>query len=475
MKRENIVVSEDKVNEQLAFANEINKRLKYAVKNADQIFYAHIITYGCQQNEQDSEKLRGILEKIGYEFTDNKEISDLIILNTCCVRENAEMKLFGHLGELKRLKTKNPNIHICVCGCMMQQEEVAEQIRTKYSYVDLVFGTHNLYKFPEMLLKTFDSKKILVEIENSEGFIVENVPVSRTEKYKAGVSIMYGCNNFCTYCIVPFVRGRERSRLPKDIFSEVKNLADDGCSEILLLGQNVNSYGKDLDISCDFSDLLTSIDEIEGIRRIRFMTSHPKDVSDKLIEVMKSGKNICPQLHLPFQAGSNNVLKNMNRYYTKEQYLTLIEKVKTAIPNICLTTDVIVGFPGETEDDFEQTLEVMKAVRFDMAFTFIYSPRKGTPAYTMDEQVPEDIKNKRFKRLVDLQNDITRNINDKYLGAVIEVLVEGLSKKNKNRYMGRADTGKVVNFESDSYLEAGVYVKVKIDECFSWFLNGKMI
>lgn len=475
MKRENVVISEDKLNEQLAFANEINKRLKHSMNSAEQTFYANIITYGCQQNEQDSEKLKGILERIGYEFTENKDLADLIILNTCCVRENAEMKLFGHLGELKRLKTKNPNMHICVCGCMMQQEEVAEEIRKKYSYVDLVFGTHNLYRFPEMLLKALDSKKILVDIENTDGFIVENIPVSRTEKYKAGVSIMYGCNNFCTYCIVPFVRGRERSRLPEDIIKEVKNLANDGCSEIMLLGQNVNSYGKDLEIDYDFADILSEIDNIDGIKRIRFMTSHPKDVSDKLIDVMKDSRHICPQLHLPFQAGSNDVLKRMNRYYTKEKYLDLIGKVKASIPNICLTTDVIVGFPGETEDDFEETLEVMKAVRFDMAFTFIYSPRKGTPAYTMDNQVPEDVKNNRFKRLVDLQNDITRNINDDYLNRELEVLVEGLSKKNKSRYMGRTDTGKVVNFESDSHLEAGEYVRVKIYECFSWFLNGKMI
>ena len=439
----------------------------------EEIKLAHIMTYGCQQNYADSEKLRGMMEQMGYVMTEDKNKADLILLNTCCVRENAETKFFGHLGSLKNLKTINRDLLICVCGCMMQQDDVANIIKKKYPFTDLVFGTHNIHRFPELLMKSIDSKNIYIDVENSEGIITEDVPVSRIEKYKASVSIMYGCNNFCTYCIVPYVRGRERSRSPEKILQEINELVADGCEEVMLLGQNVNSYGKDLEDSWDFADLLENVDKIEGLKRIRFMTSHPKDASDKLIEVMKNSSNICRQIHLPVQSGSDNMLKAMNRYYTTADYKGLIGRIKAAMPDISLTTDIIVGFPGETEEDFVETLEFLEFAKFDQAYTFIYSMRKGTPAAKMENQLDEELKNARFQRLIEVQNRITRESNDRCMGQTLEVIVEGLSRKNKNRYTGRSDSGKVVNFEA-SDLQPGDFVKVKIDECFTWFLNGRM-
>ena len=439
----------------------------------EELKLAHIMTYGCQQNYADSEKLRGMMEQMGYTMTEDKNKADLILLNTCCVRENAETKFFGHLGSLKNLKTINRELLICVCGCMMQQQDVADIIKKKYPFTDLVFGTHNIHRFPELLMNSIDSRKILIEVENCDGIIVEDIPVSRTEKYKASVSIMYGCNNFCTYCIVPYVRGRERSRRPETILKEIKDLAADGCEEIMLLGQNVNSYGKDLENGWDFADLLENVDKIEDLKRIRFMTSHPKDASDKLIEVMKNSKNICRQIHLPIQSGSDNMLKAMNRYYTTADYKGLIGRIKAAMPDISLTTDIIVGFPGETEEDFIETLEFLEFAKFDQAYTFIYSMRKGTPAAEMENQLDEELKNARFQRLIEVQNRITRESNDRCMGQTLEVMVEGLSRKNKNRYTGRSDSGKVVNFEG-SDLQPGDFVKVKINECFTWFLNGWM-
>lgn len=439
----------------------------------EEIKLAHIMTYGCQQNYADSEKLRGMMEQMGYVMTEDKNKADLILLNTCCVRENAETKFFGHLGSLKNLKTINRDLLICVCGCMMQQQDVADIIKKKYPFTDLVFGTHNVHRFPELLMKCIDSRKTYIEVENSEGIIAEDVPVSRTEKYKAGVSIMYGCNNFCTYCIVPYVRGRERSRRPETILQEINELVADGCEEVMLLGQNVNSYGKDLEDSWDFADILENVDKIEGLKRIRFMTSHPKDASDKLIEVMKNSSNICRQIHLPIQSGSDNMLKAMNRYYTTADYMGLIGRIKAAMPDISLTTDIIVGFPGETEEDFVETLEFLEFAKFDQAFTFIYSMRRGTPAAKMENQIDEELKSARFQRLIEVQNRITRESNDRCMGQTLEVMVEGLSRKNKNRYTGRSDSGKVVNFEG-SNLQPGDFVKVKINECFTWFLNGEM-
>lgn len=434
----------------------------------------HIITFGCQQNVSDSEKLMGMLDQMGYEKTDNKEAADVIIINTCCVRENAELKLYGNIGAFKQLKRDNPGILLCICGCMMEQEHAVATIKKKYRHVDLVFGTHNLYKFPLLLERAMNEKYTLIDIMNTEGVIVEDIPVRREEKFKAWVTIMYGCNNFCSYCIVPHVRGRERSRQPEDIIKEIKLLAQDGCKEITLLGQNVNSYGKDLQLDIDFADLIKMVNDIEGVERIRFMTSHPKDISDKLIETMSQCDKVCEQLHLPFQAGSNTVLKEMNRKYTKEEYLEKIEKVKKAMPGIALSTDIIVGFPGETDEDFEATLEVVRQVEFDTAFMFIYSKREGTPAAKMENQVHDEQKHRNFDKLNKLQNSISKKINDEYLGKTVEVLVEGPSKNDPSRFTGRSRTGKVVNFSGQGDI-IGQLVNVRITEVFSWFLNGEMI
>ncbi|MGB7604412.1 MAG: tRNA (N6-isopentenyl adenosine(37)-C2)-methylthiotransferase MiaB [Lutisporaceae bacterium] len=433
-----------------------------------------VITFGCQQNVSDSEKLMGMLDEMGYLKTANREEADVIIINTCCVRENAELKLYGNIGAFKKLKLDNPNILLCVCGCMMEQEHAVNTIKKKYKHVDLIFGTHNLYKFPELLERSMNELYTLIDIMNTEGIIVEDMPVRREDKFKAWVTIMYGCNNFCAYCIVPHVRGRERSRKPEDIIKEIKQLAIDGCKEITLLGQNVNSYGKELELSIDFADLIRMVNDIEGIERIRFMTSHPKDISDKLIETMRDCKKVCEQLHLPFQSGSNNILKAMNRKYTKEGYLEKIEKIKKAIPGVVLSTDVIVGFPGETDDEFEETLEVMRQVEFDQAFMFIYSKRIGTPAAIMENQVSEEHKHRNFEKLMQVQNSISKNINDKYLYKIVEVLVEGLSKNDSTRFTGRSRTGKVVNFSGQGDI-IGQLVNVKITEVFSWFLNGEML
>jgi tRNA-2-methylthio-N6-dimethylallyladenosine synthase len=431
-------------------------------------------TYGCQQNENDTQRLRGMLEEAGYEFTDSAEQADFVLYNTCAVRENAEQKVFGRLGILKHLKEKRPSMMIGLCGCMVQQEHITEKIQKTYSHVDLIFGTHALYKLPELLYHAISQKGMVVDIENSDGAIAEDIPVKHEDKYKAWVSIMYGCNNFCTYCVVPYVRGRERSRLPEEIIREITALVENGCSEICLLGQNVNSYGKDLDIGVDFSDLLCMVNEIEGVKRIRFMTSHPKDFGDKLIGVMKRCDKVCPQLHLPFQAGSDKVLSDMNRKYTRAEYLEKIEKVKQEIPNISLSTDVIVGFPTETNDDFLDTLDVLEKVRFDNIFSFIYSKREGTPAARMEFVLSDEEIHQNFDRLLQVQNRISKEKNDAYVGKIVTVLVDGVSKNNQQTLSGRTDTSKIVNFRGDSSLE-GKYVKVKVTEAHTWSLNGALV
>jgi tRNA-2-methylthio-N6-dimethylallyladenosine synthase len=448
-----------------------NNNMEYQKNGKHKRYF--VITFGCQQNVSDSEKLMGMLDEMGYQKTENREEADVVIINTCCVRENAELKLYGNIGAFKQLKTDNPNMLLCICGCMMEQEHAVATIKKKYRHVDLVFGTHNLYRFPELLERSMNEMYTLIDIMNTEGIIVEDIPVRREDKFKAWVTIMYGCNNFCSYCIVPHVRGRERSRLPEDIVIEIKQLAADGCKEITLLGQNVNSYGKDLKLELDFADLLKMVNEIEGIERIRFMTSHPKDISDKLIQTMSECKKVCEQLHLPFQAGSNKVLKAMNRKYTKEEYLEKIKKAKKALPGVALSTDVIVGFPGETDEDFEETLEVIQTVEFDQAFMFIYSKRTGTPAAEMENQISEDQKHKNFEKLMKLQNAIGKKANDRYLNKTVEVLVEGPSKNDATKYTGRSRTGKVVNFSGEGDI-IGQLVNVKITEVFSWFLNGEM-
>jgi len=432
------------------------------------------VTYGCQMNEHDSEVLSGILENMGYIAADDKKEADLIIYNTCCVRENAELKVYGNLGALKGLKRKKNDLIIAVCGCMMQQPHVVEKIKNKYKHVDLIFGTHNLFKFPELLMKSMKSKDMFIEVWENEGNIIEGLPANRRYKSKAFINIMYGCNNFCTYCIVPYTRGRERSREVEDIIKEAAGLAAGGTKEIMLLGQNVNSYGKTLNGSIGFADLLRELNKVPGIERIRFMTSHPKDLSDDLIDAMAECDKVCEHLHLPFQSGSNRILKAMNRKYTKERYLSLIEKLKNRIPDIRLTTDIIVGFPGETEEDFQHTLDIVEKVGYDSAFTFLYSVRQGTPAAKMEGRVDKETKRDRFNRLLEKINKISAEINQNYLNRTVEVLVEGPSKTNPNRYMGRTRGNKLVNFDGSENL-VGELVQVQIIEAKTFFLNGKII
>ena len=434
---------------------------------------AHTETYGCQQNENDTERLRGMLAEAGFGFCDSAEEADLVLYNTCAVRENAEQKVFGRLGILKHIKESRPDMTIAVCGCMVQQEHIAEKIQSVHEQVDLIFGTHALYRFPELLYETLTKKQRIVDTEDSDGKIAEGLPILRDDDSKAWVSIMYGCNNFCTYCIVPYVRGRERSRQPEDILNEIKGLVAAGVSEICLLGQNVNSYGKDLEEKIDFSDLVRMVDGVEGVRRIRFMTSHPKDFSEKLIQTMAECKKVCPQLHLPVQAGSDTVLKAMNRGYTKEEYLQKLELVKKRIPGIALSTDIIVGFPTETNADFEETLDVIRRAEYDSIFSFIYSPRKGTPAAELKPVLTSEEIHKNFNRLLEVQNEISLRKNKVYEGSVQEVLVDGISKNNDSMLSGRTASSKIVNFPGSRELK-GKYVKVKITAAKTWSLDGEL-
>lgn len=435
---------------------------------------AFVETYGCQQNVSDSETICGMLISMGYEMTTSKEEADFIIYNTCAVRENAELKVFGNLGALKHLKNKKPELIIGVCGCMMQQQSVKEQIKKKYKHIDIVFGTHSLYRFPEILSKVITDGERVFDVVDSEGLIAEDLPVKRAEGPCAWISVMYGCNNFCSYCIVPYVRGRERSRLKEHILEDVKAVAESGVVEITLLGQNVNSYGNDLEEDIDFADLLELVSKVEGIERIRFMTSHPKDISYKLIETMARNPKICKQLHLPVQAGNNRVLKNMNRKYTKEDYLEKIKTVKEMMPQITLTTDIIVGFPGETTQEFEDTLEVLKEVRYDTIFSFIYSRRPGTPAAKMEDVISTEEKKKNFNRLLELQDVISKEKNLELEGKVLKVLVEGRSKTNAETFAGRTEGGKIVNFPGDESL-VGTFADVKITEAKTWSLTGEIV
>lgn len=474
MSEQKAAISQNQIEEQKAIMQRIrqNNDMLHSKTGINKKMY--IVTYGCQQNVSDSEKLKGMFIDMGYQETVKKEEADVILYNTCCVRENAELKVYGHLGALKKLKEQKPELIIAVCGCMMQQAHVVEHINKKYRHVDLIFGTHNLYKFPQLLEQALNEKNTLVEILDIEGQIHEGIPVLRENTSRAWVTIMYGCNNFCSYCIVPYVRGRERSRKPEFIIEEIRELAQTGCKEVTLLGQNVNSYGKDLEHKIDFADLIRMVNEVEGIERIRFMTSHPKDISDKLIQTIAECKNVCKHLHLPFQAGSNKILKAMNRKYTREEYIEKIEKVKALMPDIALSTDIIVGFPGETDEDFEQTLDIVRMVGFDQIYMFIYSKRKGTPAEKMEDVIDEVAKKANFQRLIDTQNEISKGINEKYVGKVVEVLVEGPSKTDSKVLMGRTEGSKVVNFKGGKELIDKI-VKVKITEAHSWFLNGELM
>ncbi|MCL4515209.1 MAG: tRNA (N6-isopentenyl adenosine(37)-C2)-methylthiotransferase MiaB [Firmicutes bacterium] len=435
-----------------------------------------INTFGCQMNEHDSEKIAGLLEAMGYQPAGDREEADLILFNTCSVRDNPERKVYGQVAGLKGLKQRKPDLKIGICGCMVQQPEELAGIKAKLPQVDLVFGTHNIHELPELLQKVAVGEGPVIAVEEDSEEIVEGVPVRRESRLKAWVNITYGCNNFCTYCIVPYVRGREKSRDPEQILAEVTALGEDGCKEITLLGQNVNSYGRDLpaDRRVDFADLLRRLNPVPGIERIRFTTSHPKDLSDKMISAMKELDKVCEHLHLPLQAGGNRILQRMNRGYTAEMYLELVGKLRQAIPEISLTTDLIVGFPGETEEDFEETLRVVREVRYDGAFTFIYSPRKGTPAAGMPDQVPEDVKRERIYRLIELQQGISREKNEEYDGQTVEVLVEGGSKTDPEILTGRTRTNKLVHFAGDPAL-TGELVRVKITNVHTWSLFGNLV
>ena len=447
-----------------------------------------INTFGCQMNARDSEKLLGILETIGYQAVETED-ADFVLYNTCTVRENANLRVYGRLGQLGARKKKHPHMMIALCGCMMQEKEVVEKIKKTYRFVDLIFGTHNIFKLAELVSICLEERleeleaqgredkkpkhKMVVDVWKDTDQIVEDLPVERKYSFKSGVNIMFGCNNFCSYCIVPYVRGRERSRRPGEIIGEIKNLVEDGVVEVMLLGQNVNSYGKGLDEPLNFAELLEEVEKIEGLERIRFMTSHPKDLSDELIEVMAKSKKICRHLHLPLQSGSSRILKAMNRRYTKEQYLALAEKIKTAIPDISLTTDIIVGFPGETEEDFQETLDVVRKVRFDSAFTFIYSKRTGTPAAAMENQVPEDVVKNRFDRLLKEVQDISAEVCGRDVHTVQTVLVEEVNDHSPELVTGRMSNNTVVHFPGDASL-IGKLVDVYLEESKGFYYMGRL-
>ena len=432
-----------------------------------------VTTFGCQMNARDSEKLTGILEEIGYVAAEDEK-ADFVIYNTCTVRENANLRVYGRLGVLHGYKKKNPNMTIALCGCMMQEPEVVEKLKKSYRFVDIIFGTHNIFKFAELIVRNFEEKGMVIDIWKDTQEIVEDLPIERKYSFKSGVNIMFGCNNFCSYCIVPYVRGRERSRYPEDIIAEIKKLVADGVVEVMLLGQNVNSYGKNLENPMTFAQLLQEIEKIEGLERIRFMTSHPKDLSDELIEAMANSKKICKHLHLPLQSGSSQILKVMNRRYDKEKYLALVEKIKKAIPDIGLTTDIIVGFPGETEEDFLETMDVVKKVRYDSAFTFIYSKRTGTPAAAMENQIPEDIVKDRFDRLLKEVQTISQEMTARFEGTVQEVLVEDINDHNADLVTGRMSNNHLVHFPGDASM-IGKIVKVHLDECKGFYYIGSIV
>ena len=433
-----------------------------------------VTTFGCQMNARDSEKLTGVLRQIGYIEETDEEKADFVIYNTCTVRENANMRVYGRLGQLNRVKRNKPYMMICLCGCMMQEPVVVEKIKKSYRFVDIIFGTHNIYKFAELIVTRFESERMVIDIWQDTDKIVENLPNERKYSFKSGVNIMFGCNNFCSYCIVPYVRGRERSRDKEAIINEIKRLVDDGVVEVMLLGQNVNSYGKTLEHPITFAKLLQEIEKIDGLERIRFMTSHPKDLSDELIEVMKNSKKICKHLHLPVQSGSSRILKKMNRRYTKEQYLELVNKIRAAVPDISLTTDIIVGFPGETEEDFLETMDIVEKVRYDSAFTFIYSKRTGTPAAIMEDQVPEDVVKDRFERLLKRVQEISAEVCAVHEGTVQTVLVESLNDHDDKLVTGRLSNNLLVHFPGNAGL-IGSLVEVRLDECKGFYYLGTMV
>ncbi|MBQ9562989.1 MAG: tRNA (N6-isopentenyl adenosine(37)-C2)-methylthiotransferase MiaB [Lachnospiraceae bacterium] len=436
--------------------------------------YACTNTFGCQMNARDSEKMEGVLTAAGFVPTEKEEEADLIIYNTCTVRENANTRVYGRLGYLNSLKKKHPDLLIALCGCMMQEAHVVEKIRKSYRFVDIVFGTHNVHKFAELIWERISGGRMVVDIWDRADRIVEDLPASRKYFFKSGVNISFGCNNFCSYCIVPYVRGRERSRAPEDILAEVRRLASDGVVEIMLLGQNVNSYGKDLAEPMSFAELLRRVSEVEGIERIRFMTSHPKDLSQELIDAMAALPKVCRHLHLPVQSGSSRILEKMNRRYTKEQYLDLVRRLKAAVPDISLTTDIIVGFPGETEEDFLETMDVVRQVCYDSCYTFIYSKRTGTPAASMPDQVPEDVIKDRFDRLLALVGECSAKRTAMHLGETVPVLVEEVNDHDSHMVTGRMDNNLLVHFPAGSRL-IGQIVPVRLTECRGFYYIGELV
>ncbi len=463
------IISDEEMAQQREYIYKIRKN----IENRSVHPLAFVETYGCQQNSSDSEKIKGMLYDMGFDFCDKASEADFILYNTCAVRENAELRVFGNLGALKNIKRKREDVIIAVCGCMMQQEHIANKIKSRYKHVDLVFGTHALYRFPQLLYNVLGGKREF-DIKNEDGSVFEDISYKRDDIPLAKIPIMYGCNNFCTYCIVPYVRGRERSRSAEHILDEVRDVAKMGYKEVMLLGQNVNSYGNDLTDGLNFTQLLREVCKVDGIERVRFMTSHPKDISDELITAMAEEEKICNQLHLPVQSGSDRILKLMNRKYTSGQYLDIIKKVKTAIPDIVLTTDIIVGFPGETNEDFERTINILKEVEYDTIFSFIYSKRVGTPAAEMEDCLTQEEKHKNFDKMLEVQNEISARKNKEYEGTVQKILVEGVSKNNENTLTGRTEGGKVVNFAGDMSL-LGQMVNVKITKAQTWSLFGEII
>lgn len=434
---------------------------------------AFIMTFGCQQNEADSEKIAGMAESMGYEILNSPEKAYLIVVNTCAIREHAELKALSIIGQYKHIKQKNPELVIAVCGCMVTQEHRVNDIKFKYPYVDFVFSTAAIHKLPQLLSEKIKKGKRLYCTDDDYS-VAEGLPIHRESNYRAWVSIMYGCNNFCTYCIVPYVRGRERSRRKEEIISEVQQLVADGYKDITLLGQNVNSYGKDMGFDYDFADLLDELAQIEGDYKLHFMTSHPKDATRKLVDVIAKNDRIAKQFHLPLQSGSDNILKAMNRHYQLDKYLDIVDYMKEQIPDIVITSDIIVGFPGETEEDFEATLDALRRVRYDMLYSFIYSPRKGTPAAEMDDQIPSGVQSERFNRLLNLQNEIAYEINQKHLGQTIRVLCDGPSKNNPDVMCGRTEGNKIVLFDG-SPSDTGKYVNIKVNKCETFALIGEIV
>lgn len=454
------------------YIKKVRQRIEKLEKEKNRKLRACVTTFGCQMNARDSEKLSGVLEAVGYELTDSED-ADFIIFNTCTVRDNANQRVYGRLGALNRKKKKNPDMKIALCGCMMQEQSAVEKIKKSYPFVNLIFGTHNLFQFPQLLETMFQNERMVIDIWKDTDRIVESLPTERKYSFKSGINIMFGCNNFCSYCIVPYVRGRERSREPKEIIKEIENLVKDGVVEIMLLGQNVNSYGKNLEQNITFAELLKEVVKIEGLKRVRFMTSHPKDLSDELIEVIKSEDKICRHLHLPLQSGSDRILKDMNRRYTKEKYLALVNRIRKEIPDISITTDIIVGFPGETKEDVDETIDVIQKAEFENAFTFIYSKRTGTPAAAMENQVSEEVVKEQFERVLHAVQETARKKIGLLAGQTLEVLVEEKNEQDETYMTGRLSNNVIVHFKGDEDL-IGKIIKVRLLEAKGFYYFGEI-